>query len=70
MVEVGRPPISGPGLLWGIRVRDGANVVREPLSSEGIRYSKPLVLGDLLYVGSCSREATVDGLIEAFRIGR
>jgi hypothetical protein len=68
IAEVGRAPVTGPGLLWGIRVRDGANVVRQPLSSEGIRYSKPLLLDDMLYVASCSGDATADGVVDAFRL--
>jgi hypothetical protein len=68
VVEVGRAPIVGPGLLWGVRVRDGANLVREPLRSEGMRYVKPLVVDDMLYVASCSGNATVNGTIEAFRV--
>jgi hypothetical protein len=68
VVEVGRAPIAGPGLLWGVRVSDGANVVRTPLTSEGVRYSKPLVRDDVIYVGSCRGNASIDGVIEAFRV--
>lgn len=62
------PNIDPPGRLWGVRVRDGALVVRAPLSGAGQRYAVPLLVDDHLYVNSCDGSGWAEGRIDAYRI--
>lgn len=50
------PSFSGPGRLLAIRVRDGAIVEDAPLAGRGMRFTKPLVLGDRVMVPSCASD--------------
>ena len=58
-----------PGILWGVRVRDGFPAVQQPLTDAGQRFIRPLVRDDMLYVNSCDVRAETNGVLEAFRIG-
>jgi hypothetical protein len=51
------------GTLYGVRVKDGALAVEQPISASGIPMSTPLVFDDKIYVSS-----RPDGALEAYRI--
>jgi hypothetical protein len=59
---------SPPGVLWGVRVRDGFPAVQAPIRDAGQRFAVPLLYDDTLYLSSCRSRADGDGLIDAFRI--
>lgn len=63
------PGIDPPGILWGVRVRDGHLAVRAPLSGAGQRYVLPLVVGDRIFVNSCDGRGEIEGRVDAFRLG-
>ena len=58
---------GGNGVLYAIRVRDGAIVQRQTLAGPGQRYVEPLVLGDRLYLSSCEGDGG-PGHVEAFTL--
>ncbi len=57
-------------LLWIVRAADGVVVARERLTGHGARYSRPLVDGDMLYIGTCTADSSAGGMLEAVRLGR
>lgn len=66
VVEPGRG--GEPGVLHGMRVRDGAPMFSTKLRLGGVRFAAPLVRGERVYLSSCGpREQS--GAIEALRIG-
>ena len=54
-----------PGVLYGVRVRDGFVSVRHPLSNAGQRFATPLVLGERVIVSICDPDAAAGGRMEA-----
>jgi hypothetical protein len=61
-------PSTPPGVLWGVRVRDGDPAIQIPLTDAGQRFSVPLVIDDTIYVDTCASNAEGAGRLEAFRI--
>jgi hypothetical protein len=61
------PERSKGGVLYLVRVRDGAIVERAGLDGPGRKYSMPAVIGDTLFVASCDTEADGPGHLEAWR---
>ena len=59
-----------PGVLYLVRVRDGAVVSRTPLDGNGQRYAMPLVDGARVWVSSCEAPGEGAGHLEAFDIRR
>lgn len=59
-----------PGILWGVRLRDGYAGVREPLDDAGQRFVTPLVTGERIVVSICDPAAEADGRMEAFDLVR
>lgn len=59
--------IGNPGTLYGIRVKDGRCLVAQPLQGTGRQLSKPVVLGDKIYLAS-SNAKTGKSFVEAYRI--
>lgn len=57
-----------PGVLWGVRVRDGWNAVREPIPNAGQRFAVPLVHDDRMYITTCNTRAEAEGQIVAYDI--
>lgn len=57
-----------PGLLWGIRVRDGQVAFSQRITNAGQRFALPLVVEDRVYISTCDRIALSDGQIEGFRL--
>jgi outer membrane protein assembly factor BamB len=55
------------GYLYVVRVRDGQVLARQPLSGAGMRYVKPLVIGDGVFVSSCVSDQGPGG-IDAFTL--
>ena len=51
------PPGAG-GLLYWVRVSDGAIIQRAALSGSGQRFAPPLVTGDAVYLSSCLRTSS------------
>jgi hypothetical protein len=61
-------PRSGGGTLWAVRATDGRLVTQVPLAGDGVRYSKPYLEANRMYVGTCEIEGLGQGRIEAFEI--
>ncbi len=59
-----------PGVLYLVRVRDGAVVSRTPLDGNGQRYAMPLVDGARVWVSSCEAPGEGAGHFEAFDLRR
>lgn len=59
--------IGNPGTLYGIRVKDGAVMVEQPLLGTGRQLSAPLIEGNTLYLAS-TLASTGKAMIEAYRI--
>jgi hypothetical protein len=59
------PEGSTDGLLYLVRIRDGAITTRAPLAGPGRKYNLPAVQGSTLFISSCESEATTSHL-EAF----
>lgn len=57
---------SKDGVLFLIRVRDGAIVERGALDGPGHKYLEPLVLGDRVFVGSCDAIGAGPAHLEAW----
>ena len=55
------------GRLLGIRVWDGAILEDRPLVGSGMRFVEPLVLGDRIYLSSCS-EAGEGAFVEGYQV--
>jgi hypothetical protein len=66
VVDVGAP--GDRGRLLGVRVADGTITYDIELDGRGMRYARPLVVGDMLYVNSCEEQHSGPAWIEAFRI--
>jgi hypothetical protein len=60
-------PAAPPGMLWGVRVRDGRLSFREALLDAGQRFAVPLASDGAIYVNTCARNAEGAGRLEAFR---
>lgn len=58
---------KGKGQLLAIETESGAPRFDLTLEGKGIRYARPLVLGDAIYVGSCNSDAGPSHL-EAYRV--
>ena len=61
-------PRTQGGVLWVIRASDGATLQRLNLSNDGVRYSKPAIHNNTLFVGTCEIRGIGEGRIEAFKI--
>lgn len=59
-----------PGLLWGVRVRDGKLTDRVDLSEAGQRFALPLEHEGKLFVSVCPSDAESDGRVDAFTFRR
>ncbi len=59
--------IGNPGTLYGIRVKDGALMVKQSLLGVGRQLSAPLIHGDTLYLASIMPGSN-KALVEAYRI--
>lgn len=60
---------KGKGVLYGLRVSDGALLAAQELSGGGMRFARPLVDGDRIYLSSCSSDAG-PGHVEGYEIVR
>ena len=59
--------IGNPGTLYGIRVKDGAVLVEQPLLGTGRQLSAPLVDGNTIYLAS-TLASTGKAIVEGYRI--
>ena len=59
--------IGNPGMLYGVRIKDGALVAKQALKGVGRHDSAPLIYGNNLYVASMM-PGTNKTMIEAYRI--
>lgn len=59
--------IGNPGTLYGLRVKDGALMVKQSLLGVGRQLSAPIIYGDTLYLASIIPGVN-KALIEAYRI--
>jgi hypothetical protein len=59
--------IGANGILYGIRIKDGALIANQPLLGAGRQLSAPLVNGNTVYLASII-PSTGKALIEAYRI--
>jgi hypothetical protein len=59
--------IGNPGTLFGIRVKDGTVMFKQPLLGAGRQLSAPLIDGNTLYLAS-TLPSTGKAMIEAYRI--
>jgi hypothetical protein len=59
--------IGNPGILHGIRVKDGAVIFEQPLLGTGRQLSAPIIHGDTLYMAS-TLPSTGQAFIEAYRV--
>ena len=59
--------IGNPGTLYGIRVKDGAVLVGQPLMGTGRQLSAPLIEGNTIYLAS-TLAGTGKAMVEAYRI--
>ena len=57
-----------PGLLWGIRVRDGQVAFTQEIANAGQRFAIPLLVDDRVYISTCSPVALEDGQLQGFRL--
>lgn len=57
-----------PGILWGVRVRDGSVLVQQPIEDAGQRFAIPLVVDDAVYLSTCNAAASGEGRIQAFTL--
>lgn len=60
--------IGNPGTLYGIRVKDGAVIIEQPLLGTGRQLSAPLINGNTIYLAS-TIPSTGKATVEAYRIG-
>ena len=58
-----------PGVLWALRATDGALLARQPLAGPGMRFTKPLAVGNSIYLPSCASD-TGSGRLEGYRVSR
>jgi hypothetical protein len=65
LVEVDRT--SNRGVLYVVRISDGAIVQRQTLEGPGMRFSQPLIADGAVYVTSCKSDSGT-GHIEAFTL--
>lgn len=63
---IGESKRSGESRLLGIDVADGRVLVDESVASSGMRFTKPLVVDDVLFLNHCISDS--DGSVEAMRI--
>lgn len=56
-----------PGILWGLRATDGKLLARQPLAGPGMRFAKPLAVGNAIYLPSCATDKG-PGRLEGYRI--
>ncbi len=68
VVEVRRENPLPPGLLWGVRVRDGYAAVQQPITGSGIRFAWPVQVDDTLVITSCGADGWTNGTVEAFTL--
>jgi hypothetical protein len=61
--------IGNPGILYGIRVKDGAVLVEQALLGTGRQLSAPLIEGNTIYLAS-TLASTGKAMVEAYRIIR
>ncbi|WP_411726320.1 hypothetical protein [Methyloglobulus sp.] len=59
--------IGNPGILYGIRVKDGAVMIEHPLLGTGRQLSAPLIYDNTLYLAS-TLPSTGKAMIEAYRL--
>lgn len=59
--------IGDPGILYGIRVKDGAVLVEQPLLGTGRQLSAPLLEDNTIYLAS-TLASTGKAMVEAYRI--
>lgn len=62
VIEVGNPAI-----LYGLRIKDGAVVLEQPLRGAGRQLSAPIIFQDRIYLAS-SNANTGQAFVEAYRI--
>jgi len=68
VLEVERDRNRGPGTLWVVRIRDGAVVIRQPITDGGNRYVRPLLRGPDLYLNTCDKDGATRGRLLGFRL--
>ena len=69
LVDVGGSPNAHRrGQLLGIDADDGSLAASIELSGTGRRFTRPLVVGDKIFVNSCAQDNDGPGTIEAYRI--
>lgn len=56
------------GHIWVVRVRDGEAVQRLALESDGLKYTKPLVVDGRVYIGTCDFGALENGRLEGYSL--
>ncbi len=67
IVDVDSSPVSGHGLLFEIRARDGAILSMTPLAGSGQRYARPLAWKDRVFAISCPSD-NGPGHVEGYRV--
>jgi hypothetical protein len=66
VVDIGAP--NRPGMVYLVRVRDGAIRVQQTLIGIGQRFTQPLAIGEDLFFPSCVDGGAGPGRLEAWRI--